>query len=83
MLHFWKIPKLILYHVDLEKRGGCGWEEPQSQKGELLAKAKQLKIFPLFKILTFSNMLDFIILISKKTQTIMNLSISFILRKVP
>ena len=50
--------EIIFYYVDLEKRGGCvvvarEWHESRvSQWGELLAKAKQLKIFPLFKILT-------------------------------
>ena len=44
------------YHVDFEKRGGCGvvarerHKSHMSQWGKLLAKAKQLKIFPLFKI---------------------------------
>ena len=46
-----------MYHVDFEKRGGCGMvarerhESHMSQRGELLAKPEQLKIFPLLKIL--------------------------------
>ena len=32
-----------MYHDDLQKRGGCGVE--------VLAKEKQLLIFPLFKVL--------------------------------
>ena len=52
---------LILYHVDLEKRGkyGVGAREGHesriSQYDELLAEAKQLKIFPLFKIFMVQN----------------------------
>ena len=52
---------LKYYHVDFEKRKGCGvvarerYESHLSQLGELLAKAKQLKIFPLFKILTVNS----------------------------
>ena len=56
------------YHVDLEKRGGCGVvarERHEShKKGEMLAK--QLKISPLLKILTIdqeSSNRDFIELI--------------------
>ena len=47
-----------MYHLNFEKRGGCGvvarerQESRMSQLGEPLAKAKQLKISPLFKILT-------------------------------
>ena len=46
-----------MYYEDLEKRGGCGvvarerHERHMPQKGEPLAKEKQLKISPLFKIL--------------------------------
>ena len=48
---------IIIYQVDLEKWEGCGVvarerHESHMSQGELLAKAKQLKIFPLFKILT-------------------------------
>ena len=49
---------LLAYDVDFEKREGSGvvarerYECHMSQYGDLLAKAKQLKIFPLFKILT-------------------------------
>ena len=49
--------KLFSINVEFQKRGECGviaregHESHMSQKDELLAKAKQLKIFPLFKIL--------------------------------
>ena len=55
---FSKCSIYIIYHVDLEKRGGCcvvareRHESHMSQQAELLAKAKQLKIFPFIKILT-------------------------------
>ena len=44
----------ITYHVDFEKRDGCDvvarerHESQMSKWGDLLVKAKQLKIFPLF-----------------------------------
>ena len=47
----------LTYHGDLEKRGGCGvvarerHESHVLQWPKLLAKDKQLKILPLFKIL--------------------------------
>ena len=44
-----------MYHEDLEKREGCVARERHESHislwGELLAKEKQLKIFPFFKIL--------------------------------